>query len=183
MNYKSMSRISFVVLSGVLFASIQGQYPVKAQSQDNSQDTQFAQEAASGGMTEVKLGQLAQQNASSAEVKAFGERMVTDHSKANAELKRVAAKEGITLPTQMSEKDQATCDQLSQLKGDQFDQAYTKAMLKDHEKDVSDFEQEASSGSNDAVKQFATRTLPTLKEHLEMIKKVSGAMTINTPAS
>src|SRR6202790_5650711 len=141
-------------------------------------DAHFAKEAAQGGMAEVKLGQLAEEKGSSASVKSFGKRMVDDHSKAGDKLKEVASRESITLPSDISAKDQATYDRLSKLNGAAFDRAYAKAMVKDHETDVAAFQKEANAGKDDSLKGFASETLPTLQDHLkqakEMMKSVGG---------
>jgi putative membrane protein len=142
-------------------------------------DAHFAKEAAQGGMAEVKLGQLAQEKGSNDSVKSFGKRMVDDHSKAGDKLKEVASRESITLPTDLSVKDQATYDRLSKLNGAAFDRAYARDMVKDHETDVAAFQREANAGRNDSLKSFASETLPTLQDHLqqakEMMKTVGGA--------
>jgi putative membrane protein len=130
-------------------------------------DKKFVREAAQGGMAEVELGQLALQNASSEDVKKFGQRMVDDHSKANDKLKEVASKEGITLAQRLDAKDEATKTRLSKLSGDQFDKAYMKDMVKDHKKDVAAFQNESSTGRDSDVKNFASETLPTLQDHLK----------------
>src|SRR6185312_4178979 len=83
-------------------------------------DSTFAFKAAQGGLAEVQMGQLATQKASNSDVKAFGQQMVDDHSKANEELKEVAAKKGMTLPSSISTKDQATYEHLSKLEGAAF---------------------------------------------------------------
>jgi len=149
-----------------------------AKSKPAMGDTHFAKEAAQGGMAEVKLGQLAQDKGSSDSVKSFGKRMVDDHSKAGDKLKEVAARESITLPTDISPKDQATYDRLSKLNGAAFDRAYARDMVKDHETDVAAFQKEANAGKDDALKSFASETLPTLEDHLkqakEMMKTVGG---------
>jgi putative membrane protein len=142
-------------------------------------DTHFAKEAAQGGMAEVKLGQLAQDKGSNDSVKNFGKRMVDDHSKAGDKLKDVASQENITLPTDISAKDQATYDRLSKLNGAAFDRAYARDMVKDHQTDVAAFQKEANSGKVDSLKSFASETLPTLQDHLkeakEMMKSVAGS--------
>ena len=141
-------------------------------------DTHFAKEAAQGGMAEVKLGQLAQEKGSSNSVKSFGKRMVDDHSKAGDKLREVASRESITLPSDISVKDQATYDRLSKLSGSAFDRAYARDMVKDHETDVAAFQREANAGKNDSLKSFASETLPTLQDHLkqakDMMKSVGG---------
>jgi putative membrane protein len=130
-------------------------------------------------MAEVKLGQLAQEKGSSDTVKGFGKRMVDDHSKAGDKLKEVASRESITLPTDISAKDQAIYDRLSKLNGAAFDRSYARDMVKDHETDVAAFQREVNGGKDDSLKSFASATLPTLQDHLkqakEMMKTVGGA--------
>ncbi len=131
-------------------------------------DSTFATKAAEGGLAEVQLGNLAKDHAASADVKTFAERMVTDHTKANEELTKVAGGKGITLPTSMNSKDQATYDRLAKLNGAAFDRAYMQDMVTDHRGDVNEFKREADRGSDNDLKGFASKTLPTLQEHLTM---------------
>ena len=119
-------------------------------------DQAFVTKAAHGGMAEVKLGELATQKASNADVKAFGQRMVDDHSKANDELKQIASRKGITLPTDIDASHQAKYDQLSKLSGAEFDRAYMKDMVADHKEDVSEFRRESEHGSDPDVKAWAS---------------------------
>ncbi len=139
----------------------------------SSSDKKFVREAAQGGMAEVELGKLATEKASSPEVKKFGQRMVDDHSKANEQLKEVASSQGITLPSKLSAKDEMTKERLSKLSGEQFDKAYMSDMVKDHTQDVSDFQQEANSARDPAVKEFAEKTLPVLKSHLREARQIA----------
>ena len=132
----------------------------------------FLRQAAEGGLAEVQLGELAQQKAESPEVKQFAERMVTDHTKANDQLKQVATKEGITVPEKLSAKDEATKARLEKLSGAQFDRAYMAAMVKDHTTDVTEFRAQAKTAKDSAVKNFASETLPTLEDHLKEAKSV-----------
>jgi putative membrane protein len=164
----------------------QGRQQDSTTSQDNtdtnsantksSPDENFAKKAAQGGMAEVKLGQLAEQKGSSPEVKNFGRRMVQDHSKANNELKDVTSKENIPLPNEMDKSDQATYDRLSKLSGDAFDRAYARDMVKDHSKDVSEFQKEAKNGKDESIKNFAAQTLPTLQNHLDQARQMEQAV-------
>jgi putative membrane protein len=141
-------------------------------------DSTFATKAAEGGLAEVQLGNLAKDHAESADVKSFGERMVTDHTKANEELTKIASGKGITLPTSMNSKDQALYDRLSKLNGAAFDRAYIQDMVSDHKTDVNEFKREADKGTDSDLKAFAAKTLPTLQEHLTMaegtVTKVKG---------
>jgi putative membrane protein len=137
-------------------------------------DRTFVNEAAVGGMAEVQLGQLAVKNAKSPDVKNFGQRMIDDHTRANNELKQLAASKGITLPADLDAKHKETVDRLSKLTGEQFDKAYMKDMVEDHTKDVADFRKEASEAGNPDVKAFAAKTLPTLEEHLNLAKSIDS---------
>jgi putative membrane protein len=131
-------------------------------------DADFAKKAAQAGMAEVAAGKLAASKGQSAAVKSFGQRMVTDHSKAGDELKTVAAKSGVSLPSAISPEQKAAAQKLEQTKGADFDKAYAKQMVSDHEEAVALFENEAASGTDPGLKAFAGKTLPTLKEHLKM---------------
>ena len=141
-----------------------------------SSDSMFAMKAAQGGMAEVKLGQLAADKATSPDVKAFGQQMVDDHSKANNDLKSVAASENMTLPSDVNAKQQAMYDKLSKMSGTAFDKAYVNDMVKDHEEDVKDFQKEANNGKDPKIKEFASTTLPVLQGHLTKIKSIQSGM-------
>jgi putative membrane protein len=137
--------------------------------------SEFMIKAASGGMMEVELGRLAEKNASHADVKAFGKRMVDDHSKANEELKTLAASKNVTLPAAPGEDHQKHITDLSALKGADFDKRYIDLMVKDHEEDIEAFDEAAKEEEMDAdVKAFAQKTLPTLRAHHDLAKKLNA---------
>jgi putative membrane protein len=95
-------------------------------------------------------------------------------SKANDQLKQIAASNGLMLPTQPSAKHRATQERLSKLSGDAFDKAYMADMLKDHKKDVADFQKESTTGKDPDIRRFAAETLPTLQDHLKQAESISG---------
>jgi putative membrane protein len=138
-----------------------------------AEDRAFVDGAASVGMMEVELGKIAATHAANAEVKKFGQHMVDDHTKANAELKRLAASKSITLPTSMAAEHRKEVDHLSKLKGADFDHAYMQAMVKGHGEVVEKFRKQAEAAHDADVKAFAARMLPTLESHLEMAKTTS----------
>ncbi|HLY19536.1 MAG TPA: DUF4142 domain-containing protein [Bryobacteraceae bacterium] len=144
-----------------------------ARTQAKVDDKKFVQDAAMGGMTAVELGKLAAEKGSSDAVKQFGQRMVDDHTKATEELKKLADAKSINIPGSLDSKHRSRVDKLSKLSGAQFDKAYIKDQLKDHEQDVRDFQTEAQKGNDVAVKEFAAKTLPTLQEHLNMAKGIN----------
>jgi len=151
--------------------------PAFPQTSLSAGDNKFVREAAAGGAAEVELGKIAEEKASNEKVKEFGRRMVTDHSKAGDELKALATKKGVTVPTGPDAKSKAMAGKLSAMSGAAFDRAYMKDMVSDHEKDVAEFRKEANNGSDPDLKQWAATTLPTLEEHLKMAKEAYGAVT------
>ncbi|MEP7142536.1 MAG: DUF4142 domain-containing protein [Ferruginibacter sp.] len=137
-------------------------------------DADFAVEAANGGMMEVQLGNYAQQNALSPRVKEFGAMMTRDHTKANDELKGIAASKSITLPAESGDKAKKEMEDLMKKKGKDFDKAYMNMMLDDHKKDVKEFEKAANDCKDPEIKSFAGKTLPVLRVHLDSAKAISG---------
>ncbi|MGH7936363.1 MAG: DUF4142 domain-containing protein [Chthoniobacterales bacterium] len=133
----------------------------------------FIKKAADGGMTEVKLGEIAQQNGGTDDIKDFGKLMVDDHTKINDNLKDVAGKMDVAVPTEVSAKHQAAIDKLSKLHGAAFDKAYTKDMVKDHKTDIAEFEEAGKMVKNDDLKNFIEKSTETMKGHLEKIEKIS----------
>jgi putative membrane protein len=142
----------------------------------SSGDKTFVMKAAQGGMTEVQLGQIAADKGSSPDVKDFGSKMVTDHGKANDELKSIATSKGLTIPDKLDAKHQAMVDKMNGMSGDAFDKAYVKAMVMDHKKDNVLFATEASSGKDSDIKAFAGKTDETVKMHLSMIQDIQSKM-------
>ena len=139
-------------------------------------DASFVQDAAIGGMSEVELGKMAATKAASADVKNFGQMMVTDHSKANDELKALATKKGWTLPTAVDSSHKSTADDLRNRVGADFDKEYVEEMVDDHETDVKAFEDKAKNATDPDLKAFAEKTLPTLTKHLDAIKAIQAKM-------
>lgn len=147
-----------------------------AKKMAKNSDEAFAIKAAQGGHAEMKMGKLAAEKGGDADVKAFGQQMVDDHTKVGEKLKSIAEEKGMKLPEDMSPKQQGTYEKLSQLSGPEFDKAYVKAMVKDHEEDVKDFTKESNKGKDEKIKSFATENLPTLQGHLDKIKGIQGKM-------
>ena len=137
-------------------------------------DADFAVEAANGGMMEVEMGNYAQQNAFSSRVKDFGAMMARDHSQVNSELKALAASKNITLPATMGADAHKEMEDLMKKKGKDFDKAYMNMMLDDHKKDVKAFEKAASDCKDADLKNFASKTLPVLRTHLDSTKAITG---------
>ena len=162
--------LALMLSSGVLLAAdTDGQ-----RGQLTDKDYKFVSDATRGGMEEVQLGELAKQKAGSPAVREFGERMVTDHQKANDELKQIVQKKGALIPTSLSRRENSTLEHLQKLSGAEFDKAYVSDMVRDHKKDVKEFEKASQSLSDPELKAFAEKTLPTLQEHLRMVENLEG---------
>src|ERR1044072_6792701 len=120
------------------------------------------------------MGSLAAQNGQSADVKSFGNRMVNDHGKANDELKALAANKGVTLPTDVDAEHKAKQDELAKKSGKDFDKAYIDDMVKDHEKDVAEFQKESTAAQDSDLKVWVSKTLPTLQDNLRQAKETAA---------
>ena len=144
-------------------------------------DNEFAMKAGSSGLAEVELGRMAAEKASNADVKAFGQKMVDDHSKANDELMSIATAKGITLPTEPNAEHKAVRDRLTPLTGAEFDKQYMAAMVQEHTRDVAEFERQSTAGTDPELKAFAGKHLPHLQEHLKQAQEIAAK--VGAPAA
>jgi len=142
----------------------------------DSKVQEFVQKAVSGGMMEVALGNMAAANAQDSRVKNFGSMMVNDHTQAGNELKQMAGNNSLQVPSAMMPDHQKHVDMLKGKTGKAFDKAYMDMMLKDHKEDISEFEKASSSLSVQAYKDYATKTLPVLRKHLDSAQAIKRDM-------
>ena len=139
-------------------------------------DAQWAVKAAEGGLWEVKLADLALTKSGSPKVKELAKHIKDDHTKANDELKALAAKKNITLPTSLSEKKQEKYDDFAKKTGSEFDKDYVENMVKDHKDDISLFKKEGENGKDPDVRSWASGKLSTLEHHLQMAEAAETAV-------
>ena len=139
-------------------------------------DQEFARKVAAGGHAEVELAMLAQQKGSAEEVKSLASRLQTDHMKANDELQKVASSKNWNLPTEPTPDQKNQKAKLEKMSGKAFDKAYVDLMVTNHRNNIPMFERQASKGADADLKQFASTTVPTLKEHLDMALKAQRAV-------
>jgi len=137
-------------------------------------DKTFVRKAAEDGKHEVMLAEMAKNQAANPDIKKFAERLITDHTKANEQLIAAAKAANIPVPAGISEEQFKELQKFKNLKGAEFDKMYGHHMIEDHEKAVKMFETASKTLKDPGLKAFAAKTLPTLKEHLEMAKKISG---------
>lgn len=162
---------------GCLF--IAGLSVAKAAPTDQSpQDQAFVNEAARGGKMEVKLGYLAERNASNPAVKEFGSRMVKDHTRLNKELGSAAEMIGLQVPKDLSPDQQSEYVRLSKLSGKSFDKEYMESMVKDHTDDLAAFKKAESVTQNNDLKKAIADAIPVIQEHLSMAKSDSAKVAV-----
>ncbi len=161
---------------GVVAARLWADEPRRAGADaEKFTDKMFVEKAAIGGMFEVKSSQLAEQMGGNAAIKNFGERMIADHTQANGELANLARQKGWRLPTTLDTKHQELFDKLRRSQaGDQFDRLYAEVQLKAHEKTVALFEKATQEAQDSDLKGWANKTLPTLREHLKLVKQLNA---------
>jgi putative membrane protein len=134
----------------------------------------FVKKAAQGGMTEVEVAKLASSKTQNSEIRGFAQRMVKDHTAANQELATLAKGKGWQVPASLDAEHKAVVQELSAKSGADFDAAYSKQMMADHDKTVALFEGAATSTDADLAA-FAKKTLPTLKEHQHLAAALPGS--------
>lgn len=155
-------------------ASVVGATAAKAQSTD--QDKQFVMMASLSDYTEITFSQLALQKASDPKVKAFAQKMVTDHTTLEQEMKPVAEKLGVTPATALDSQHQQMYDQLNQMSGAQFDKQYMSGMDADHHKALDAFKTEESSTTDKQLKAIVKKGEKVIAQHTAMADKLSGKL-------
>ena len=136
----------------------------------------FTNDAATGGIMEVELGNMAEQKAKSQGVKDFGKMMVDDHTKINNNLKDIASKKDLDLPAEITPDQRKDIDELSKKSGTDFDKAYVDMMVDDHKKDIDAFKKAEGNVSDNDIKNFITNSLPVLQKHLDAIQGIKSKM-------
>jgi putative membrane protein len=142
-------------------------------------DKMFVRSALQGGMAEVQLGQLTLYKTNNDQVKQFAQKMIDDHTKLGDQMKPVAQQIGVPVPAEVAKKDKQTMAKLQGLSGSAYDQAYIKDMVKDHKKDLSDFQTEASSGQDQIVKDAANQGSQVIAQHLQMAQQLAKDQNVN----
>jgi len=161
-----------------------GSYPSTAPTSQDFAEKAFVTKALEGGAAEVQLGQLAQEKSQSNDVKQFGQKMVNDHSQmADKWLKPVAQKLGVSEPKGPSKKDKKEIAKLQALSGDDFDREYITMMVKDHQQDLKDFNDEAQAAQDPNVKQIAQQGSNIISQHLQLIEQIAKSHNVAVAGS
>jgi putative membrane protein len=166
---KSISKFTSVTLGLALLSVGLLVTRANAETTVSMADTNFILAAAQGGMTEVKLGELAATNGTRDDVKEFGQMMVKDHTAINDDLKALAAQKGVTLADSLDAKHQAMVDKMAPLTGSEFDNAYINGMIKAHQKDAKAFKAESAATQDADIKSFLDKSIPVVEAHLQHV--------------
>lgn len=143
-----------------------------ARADVSNADRDFVTKAAEAGLAEIAEARVALKNSQRPDVQVFARRMIADHTKAHEQLKSIAKAKGIEMPNAPSDLDLMRLKAMGALAGDEFDNAYIKQEVEDHDAAVKLFVQESDNGEDAQLKSFAATTLPTLKEHDTMAKSL-----------
>lgn len=172
MKINNLVRLSIPTLALSIMVALSGATTASAANENHGQlssaDYRFAVNAYRANNSEVELGQLAVQKATDPGVKQFAQRMIDDHTKANQQLQQILTQKSVTIPTPTSSSEERESDRLQKLTGVDFDKAYIEHMVKDHKKDVKEFQKASEKVADADLKGFASSTLPTLQDHLKM---------------
>lgn len=167
MNSRSLA----LGLATALWLAPLGVFAQSAPAVTEPQD--FADKAASSNMFEIESSKLALDHASNTDVHGFAEQMIKDHTEAGEKMKAAAAKDNVTPPTAMAQKDAAQLDELKATPAADFDKAYVSAQVAAHDQAVALFKGFSTDGKESALRDFAAETLPVLEQHQKMIHELA----------
>jgi putative membrane protein len=176
------------LLLAALVAGLLAAGPALAQNSQgggtaSSQDRTFVQQAAQGNVAETEEGQLAMRQAASPAVREFGRWMFTDHTGMAKWLAMIAVREGVQVPATPDQEQTQRLSQLQGLRGEQFDRTYIPDQVRDHQKTIALFQQEAQSGQNPRLKFFAQQSIPVLQQHLAEAQELQSLAASGSLAS
>ncbi len=148
----------------------------------SASDYKFVTEAASGGMAQVQLAQIARDRAADPGVKKFADKLVKDNADTSQKLTQLASEKGVILPTDIPTAEKRETDHLLKLSGPDFDRAYMKHVMSGHKKDIKTFQRETEKASDADVQSWAAKTLPSLRENLDMAKDINDNVRGESPS-
>ena len=144
---------------------------MSAQAAVGQYNIEFICHTIQAGLTEINLGELAEERANDPRVKEFGKQMIQDHTQANESLKNLAVQEGIRVPAACDAEHRAVINKIAKIPRQNFDLMYMEQMITDHKKVIASLQAETKDGNSD-LKEWAKKTLPTVEEHLKMAEDI-----------
>jgi putative membrane protein len=142
----------------------------------SSQDRMFMDQASQINLTEISLGKYMQARATVTAARNLGARYARDHTTAQANLRALASRLRVTLPTTTGPKNASTVARVEAQKGRTMDVDFASASVSGHKAAIAIFRKEESAGSNPAVKAYAARFLPMLQTHLRMAEHLESQL-------
>jgi putative membrane protein len=175
---------------GLMFALVvvpasllQAQANAKPAAQTNVKaDSRLVHEVTADNLLEIRLGQLAEKKTSNAEVKQFGQRMVTDHTKLEDQWTSVASKNGLAFKPGLGRMHERKINRLEKVSGKDFDRSYMTTMIQQHQDEVDYLQNEGRSAQSAPVRDLVTSSLPTLQEHLTQAREIGIKVGADTSA-
>jgi putative membrane protein len=168
-----MKKVYVLCVSAVILAVLSLGYASVLGGQNS-----FISDAAQRGMAEVELAKLAIKKSADPAVKAFAQRLITDHTVAHQDLMTLASRKEVTLPTAVSNRDKAAVDRLNALSGPAFNDEFIRQIIKDHEIAIALYRRASAMNSDQDIKDFASKALPNLEAHLQTARSMN-----KTPAN
>ncbi len=170
-------KITHIVLTATLLAC--GSAPMAFAQGFSDKDKDFLKDSTEGNLAEIKMAEMTLRTSKNADVRAFAQRMITDHKALIAGAKPVAAKAGITPPTSPSAKEDAIYLKLKVLTGETYDKSYVKAMVEDHHEDLDKMKAENASTSNPEMKKLSAHAENVIAKHTQMIDALAAKMGVS----
>jgi putative membrane protein len=166
-----------LLTAGVIGLGFIGPGAGSAMAELTASEKAFVMKAASDGLAEMQLGQIAQQKATSSRVRQLGSRMVADNTQAMQDLQQIAETESLELPTEPEKLSLSTAQRLRGTTGTGFDEAYLQQTVRDQQRIVAEYRRQAKSAKDPAVQSFAQKFLPLVQQHLLL------AQSLNVPTN
>ncbi|KUG06110.1 DUF4142 domain-containing protein [Solirubrum puertoriconensis] len=137
-------------------------------------DPEFMKSAAHSDQNEIQLSRLVLEKGVTGMAKDHANMMITDHTKSTTELKAIAQKKGVTLPTDMDAEHKAIADEMRKLGGEQLAQRFMQQMVTDHQKTLNTMQAHLQMTQDADLKGFITKTTPVIQKHLDTSKQHSN---------
>jgi putative membrane protein len=191
MSSRNVAMAASVVLASLVVVPV---FPLQAQSKANPPktnskadslraDIEFIREASADNSMEIRLGHMAERRATKADVKEFGQRMITDHAKLESQLKDLASSGGITLERDFGPKHEQKVDALEKVSAKQFDRAYMTSMVQNHAEDVNYFQTQGREVHSAKLRELNADALKVLQQHLSMAKRIAAKVGSDTTST
>jgi putative membrane protein len=175
-----MKKMTTILLATVVFATVPQMFG--AQERASGHDARFIRKAAEGNNAEIQTAQMVLQRTQDPQIRTYAEKLIRDHTQANAELQQIAQAKGIDLPAAPKRSDERSIRDLEGKSGVGFDRAVVDHWVKDHQKDIKEYRSEANHAKDPQVQQYASSALPVLQDHLNGAEQLRSGRSINEAA-